>query len=97
MRKPRARDLGIPFSGVTGAFNAITDVPGVEVGTTTLISGDGEHAIRTGVSVIWPRARDDGALSERVVPAACFSLNGCGEIPARPGSRNLGCSRAQLR
>ena len=81
MRKPRARDLGIPFTATTGAFNAITDVPGIEVGMTTLISGDGEHAVRTGVTVIWPRARDaDGAQTERVVPAAWFSLNGCGEM-----------------
>ena len=35
----RARDLGIPFDGTPGKFNAITDVPGVEVGYTTLISG----------------------------------------------------------
>ncbi|MEJ7699716.1 MAG: hypothetical protein WKF71_08755 [Pyrinomonadaceae bacterium] len=40
--KPRARDLGVPFEGVTGQFNAITDVKGVEVGYTTLISGDGK-------------------------------------------------------
>ena len=81
MSKPRARDLGIPFSGVTGSFNAITDVPGVEVGMTTLISGEGEYAIRTGVTTIWPRARHaSGLLSERVVPAAWFSLNGCGEM-----------------
>ena len=37
--EPRARDLGIPFDGTTGALNAITDVAGVEVGFTTLISG----------------------------------------------------------
>ncbi|MCH7565314.1 MAG: hypothetical protein IH968_15990 [Gemmatimonadetes bacterium] len=39
--KPRARDLGVPFEGVTGALNAITDVAGVRVGHTTLISGQG--------------------------------------------------------
>jgi len=39
--KPRARDLGIPFDGTAGANNAITDVKGVEVGHTTLISGEG--------------------------------------------------------
>ena len=37
---PRARDLGVPFDGTPGPFNAITDVKGVEVGHTTLISGE---------------------------------------------------------
>jgi len=37
----RARDLGIPFDGVPGPWNAITDVPGVEVGYATLVAGDG--------------------------------------------------------
>ena len=59
--KPRARDLGVPFDGVPGALNAITDVKGVEVGHTTLISGDAtspERAgpVRTGVTAILPRA-----------------------------------------
>ena len=40
--KPRARDLGVPFDGAPGPNNAITDVRGVEVGHTTLISGDRE-------------------------------------------------------
>ena len=39
--KPRARDLGVPFDGTPGRYNAITDVAGVEVGHTTLIRGDG--------------------------------------------------------
>ena len=38
---PRARDLGVPFDGTPGPLNAITDVIGVEVGHTTLISGSG--------------------------------------------------------
>ena len=42
MKKPRARDLKIPFEGVPGQFNAITDVPGVEVGHKTLIKGSGK-------------------------------------------------------
>jgi hypothetical protein len=46
--KPRARDLGIPFDGVTGRFNAITDVAGVEVGLTTLISGKGPLVVGKG-------------------------------------------------
>src|SRR5262249_48621200 len=50
--KPRARALGIPFGGRPGANNAITDVPGVEVGYLTLLEGD---SIRTGVTAIHPR------------------------------------------
>ena len=57
--KPRARDLGIPFDGQPGRFNAITDVSGVLVGHTTLISGEGKLVIgkgpvRTGVTAILP-------------------------------------------
>ena len=73
-RKPRARGLGLPLPGVTGPLNAITDVPGVEVGTTTLIRGD---AIRTGVTAILPRAR---AKLLHPVWAGVFSLNGNGEM-----------------
>ena len=54
----RARDLGIEFDGTPGPHNAITDVPGVEVGFTTLIEGDGEHAVRTGVTAILPRGHE---------------------------------------
>ena len=61
-KKPRARDLGIPFEGMPGPHNAITDVLGVEVGNTTLIEGDGKLVVgkgpvRTGVTAILPRAR----------------------------------------
>lgn len=70
----RARDLGIPFAGPTGAFNAITDVPGVRVGHTTLIEGT---AIRTGVTAILPRA--DGAVPAPVW-AGMHSFNGAGEL-----------------
>lgn len=61
---PRARDLGIPFFGTPGTLNAITDVPGVQVGYTTLIEGEGalevgKGPIRTGVTVIHPRGRAD--------------------------------------
>ena len=41
--RPRARDLGVPFTGTPGAWNAITDVPGVEVGEVTLVSGSGKR------------------------------------------------------
>ena len=50
--KPRARPLGIPFGGTPGTWNAITDVPGVEVGYTTLIR---DTSVRTGVTAIHPR------------------------------------------
>ena len=61
--KPRARDLGVPFDGTPGPKNAITDVNGVEVGHTTLISGDGKLVVgqcpvRTGVTAIHPRGKN---------------------------------------
>jgi D-aminopeptidase len=79
--KPRARDLGVPFDGAPGPLNAITDVTGVEVGMTTLISGDGPlnvgvGPVRTGVTAILPRGR---ASSDQVF-AGWFSLNGNGEM-----------------
>jgi D-aminopeptidase len=78
----RARDLGIPFEGAPGKFNAITDVPGVEVGYTTLISGEGKlevgkGPVRTGVTAILPRGQD--SLNDPVY-AGFFSLNGNGEM-----------------
>jgi L-aminopeptidase/D-esterase-like protein len=78
---PRARDLGIPFDGTPGRFNAITDVAGVEVGHTTLISGngplvEGSGPVRTGVTAILPRGRAEGAP----VFGGWFSLNGNGEM-----------------
>ena len=59
-KKERARDLGIPFDGTPGKLNAITDVPGIEVGHTTLISGEGKlevgkGPVRTGVTAVLPR------------------------------------------
>src|SRR5690242_8189287 len=53
--KPRARSLGIPLSGTPGRWNAITDVPGVQVGYTTLIE---DASVRTGVTAIHPRGQD---------------------------------------
>jgi D-aminopeptidase len=77
----RARDLGVPFDGTPGPLNAITDVRGVEVGQTTLISGDGplkvgEGPIRTGVTVVFPRGKGD----TDPVYAGWFSQNGNGEM-----------------
>ncbi len=81
-QKPRARDLGVPFVGKTGKFNAITDVIGVEVGYSTIISGKGENIVgkgpvRTGVTAIFPRGK-----SKKFSPvyANWYSLNGNGEM-----------------
>jgi D-aminopeptidase len=71
--KPRARDLGVPLEGTPGALNAIVDVPGVEVGHKTLISGD---RVRTGVTAVWPR----GKQSSDPVFGGWFSQNGNGDM-----------------
>jgi D-aminopeptidase len=73
---PRARDLGIPFDGTPGKWNAITDVPGIEVGYATIIRGEGLHAARTGVTVIFPR----GKSTYDPVFAGWAPLNGVGEM-----------------
>lgn len=77
----RARTLGVPFEGTPGTLNSITDVLGVEVGNTTLISGSGsagekEPAVRTGVTVVLPR----GKANSDPVYAGWFSQNGNGEM-----------------
>lgn len=79
-QKPRARDIGIPFEGTTGKFNAITDVKGVEVGYSTIISGQGKNIrgkgpVRTGVTAILPRGRNNNPVF-----ANWYSLNGNGEM-----------------
>jgi D-aminopeptidase len=78
----RARDLGVPFDGSPGKFNAITDVSGVEVGQSTIIEGEGklvvgQGPVRTGVTAILPLGR---TRANTPVPAAVFSLNGNGEM-----------------
>jgi L-aminopeptidase/D-esterase-like protein len=73
MKKIRARDLGIPFEGNAGQFNAITDVPGVTVGYSTIIEGD---TARTGVTIIHPRGRQECTP----VFAGVHSFNGNGEM-----------------
>ncbi|MEO5894507.1 MAG: P1 family peptidase [Vicinamibacterales bacterium] len=80
-QKPRERDLKLPIGGTPGALDAITDVAGVEVGHTTLISGSGKLVVgtgpvRTGVTVIHPR----GKSNPDPVFAAWFTLNGNGEM-----------------
>jgi L-aminopeptidase/D-esterase-like protein len=79
-QKPRARDLGIPFEGITGTYNAITDVKGVSVGYSTIISGSGNNklgqgSIRTGVTAIFPSGK-----KKKPLYADWYSLNGNGEI-----------------
>ena len=79
-QKPRARDIGIPFDGTTGKFNAITDVKGVEVGYSTIISGSGKNIrgkgpVRTGVTAILPRGHNNNP-----VYANWYALNGNGEM-----------------
>jgi D-aminopeptidase len=76
----RARDLGVPFEGAPGPLNSVTDVEGVAVGHTTLVSGDGklkvgEGPVRTGVTAILPRGR-----TYDPVFAGWYSLNGNGEM-----------------
>lgn len=78
----RARDLGIPFEGNTGPLNAITDVPGLEVGMVTLISGEGDLVtdkgpVRTGVTAILPVG---ATRTAEAIPSAIYSLNGNGEM-----------------
>ncbi|NWF63802.1 MAG: P1 family peptidase [Chloroflexi bacterium] len=73
MKKQRARDLGIPFEGATGEFNAITDVPGVTVGYSTIIEGTDA---RTGVTIIHPRGRENFSP----VYAGVHAFNGNGEM-----------------
>ena len=78
----RGRELGLPFGGTPGSFNAITDVAGVEVGEVTLISGEGplvvgKGPVRTGVTAILPRGREKAHLP---CAAGTYSLNGNGEM-----------------
>jgi D-aminopeptidase len=78
----RARTLGVPFDGTPGPMNSITDVTGVEVGNTTLVSGESNHSsakepvVRTGVTALLPRGKADNDP----VYAAWFSQNGNGEM-----------------
>ena len=81
-QKPRARDIGVPFVGITGEYNAITDVKGVEVGYSTIIKGSGKNIvgkgpIRTGVTAIFPRGK---TKKFSPVYANWYSLNGNGEM-----------------
>ncbi len=79
--EPRSRDLGVPFDGTPGPYNAITDVAGIEVGFKTLIRGSGKlivgkGPVRTGVTAIFPRGHAD----TRSVMAGYFAGNGNGDM-----------------
>jgi len=81
-KRPRARDLGVPFDGAPGPLNAITDIPGVWVGQTTLIEGSGklvvgQGPVRTGVTAVLPRGLES---MEHFSFAGWFSQNGNGEM-----------------
>jgi len=89
----RARDLGIRIGRLApGPLNAITDVPGVRVGHTTLISGDGPlrvgvGPVRTGVTVVVPH---DGDMFSEALYAGCHRLNGNGELTGLEWIRESG-------
>jgi L-aminopeptidase/D-esterase-like protein len=88
---PRARGLGVPFEGVPGPNNAITDVAGVEVGQITHVSGEGPlkigtGPIRTGVTVVLPRGRASSAS----VYGGFFDLNGNGELTGQSYLQDFG-------
>ncbi len=81
----RARDLGIRIGVMTpGKWNAITDVPGVKVGHTTIVRGD---SIRTGVTAILPY---EGNIFQQKVPAAVFTGNGFGKLAGTTQVQELG-------
>ena len=95
---PRGRELGLPFGGRTGAHNAITDVPGVEVGHVTLIRGDGPLAtgsgpVRTGVTVVLPRGRSHVLEPLR---AGVHALNGNGEMTGTHWIEEAGIFRGPI-
>ncbi len=84
-KRPRSREIGISVGILpTGQFNAITDVPGVTVGQTTIIKGDN---VRTGVTAIIPHA---GNLFREKVPAAIFVGNGFGKLMGSTQVNELG-------
>ena len=91
-RRERARELGIRIGMMQpGQWNAITDVPGVRVGHSTIIRGSGplkvgEGPVRTGITVIWPYDR----IFEEYIPCGCHALNGNGEVTGLLQAASLG-------
>src|SRR5688500_10753443 len=83
--RPRAREAGIVIGTfATGPLNAITDVPGVRVGQTTVIEGERVH---TGVTAILPHG---GNVFHERVPAAIFTGNGFGKLLGVTQVKELG-------
>jgi len=88
----RARNLGIRIGRLqTGQWNAITDVPGVEVGHSTIIEGSGplvvgKGPVRTGVTAIWPTRK----ILEEYVPCGYDVPNGNGEVTGLVQLESLG-------
>jgi L-aminopeptidase/D-esterase-like protein len=92
----RARDIGIPFDGTTGKFNSITDVPGVEVGYSTLIKGTGkwkvgEGPVRTGVTIVLPKGKTQSAYN-----VGYYIFNGDGEMTGIPYVHDYGRSNGAI-
>jgi D-aminopeptidase len=91
--RPRARELGLITSELpTGTHNAITDVPGVRVGHTTLIAGEGvlrpgRGPVRTGVTIILPHGEN---VFRHKVRAAVHTINGFGKVLGFEQVRELG-------
>src|SRR5476649_1644868 len=88
---PRARDVGVPFDGSPGPLDALTDVPGVEVGQVSLVAGNGPlkvgaGPVRTGVTVIFPR----GHANLAQVYGGFFDLNGNGEMTGQAYLQDFG-------
>ncbi|GAB3797447.1 P1 family peptidase [Humibacter antri] len=77
---PRARGLGIPFEGEPGTSNAITDVPGLQLGYLTLVQDGPSTTVRSGVTAILPRGRDGVGVP---CAAGVHSFNGNGELTGR--------------
>ncbi len=92
-QRPRARDLGIKIGMLEpGKWNAITDVPGVRVGHTTIIEGEGKlnpgvGPIRTGVTAIWTHAGD---MFLDKVTGVVHRINGFGEVTNAEQIREMG-------
>lgn len=99
MLRQRARELGwIAGRLQPGAYNALTDVAGVRVGHTTLVSGQGklipgQGPVRTGVTVIQPHT---GNLFREKVPAAVHTINGYGKPLGFEQVRELGVLESPL-
>ena len=99
MPRPRIRDLGLETGHLsTGAHNAITDVDSVQVGHTTLISGEGplnpgQGPVRTGVTVILPHG--DNPFRHKV-RAAVHTINGFGKVCGFEQVRELGTIEAPI-